>query len=150
MDVAMALACGVVIPFMMLTAHRHTIDQMTAVWVLPVVAGSRSETSRDGDIRASEKHGHPHPRAGKGLKFDPRAGVLPKRLHHQVAKFALEGPFHPGGQADPIIENSDLATISVHQAPNRDRSPFAAGKGVLQRIRQKLVHNEARRQSYIN
>ncbi|WP_298746737.1 TDT family transporter [uncultured Brevundimonas sp.] len=37
-DVAMAVACGVGIPFMMFTRQEHSIDQMTAVWLLPVVA----------------------------------------------------------------------------------------------------------------
>lgn len=37
-DVAMALTCGVLIPFMMFTRQAHSIDQMTAVWLLPVVA----------------------------------------------------------------------------------------------------------------
>jgi hypothetical protein len=34
----MALACGVVIPYFMFTRHRHSLDAMTAVWLLPVVA----------------------------------------------------------------------------------------------------------------
>lgn len=38
LDVAMALSCGVLIPFMMFTRQQHSIDQMTAVWLLPVVA----------------------------------------------------------------------------------------------------------------
>ncbi len=37
-DVAMAVACGLAIPFMMFTRQTHTIDQMTAIWLLPVVA----------------------------------------------------------------------------------------------------------------
>ncbi len=37
-DVAMSVACGVGIPFLMFTRQRHTIDSMTAVWLLPVVA----------------------------------------------------------------------------------------------------------------
>ena len=37
-DVAMSLACGVVIPYLMFTRHEHSLDQMTAVWLLPVVA----------------------------------------------------------------------------------------------------------------
>ena len=37
-DVAMALACGVVIPYLMFTRHEHSLDGMTAVWLLPVVA----------------------------------------------------------------------------------------------------------------
>ncbi|KTB71454.1 MULTISPECIES: TDT family transporter [Pseudomonas] len=38
LDVAMALACGVLIPFMMFTRQEHSIEKMTAVWLLPVVA----------------------------------------------------------------------------------------------------------------
>ncbi len=38
LDVAMSLACGVVIPFLMFTRQEHRIDQMTAVWLLPLVA----------------------------------------------------------------------------------------------------------------
>lgn len=38
LDVAMSLACGVVIPFLMFTRQDHRIDQMTAVWLLPLVA----------------------------------------------------------------------------------------------------------------
>jgi C4-dicarboxylate transporter/malic acid transport protein len=37
-DVAMAVACGVGIPYLMFTRQPHSIDQMTAVWLLPVVA----------------------------------------------------------------------------------------------------------------
>jgi C4-dicarboxylate transporter/malic acid transport protein len=37
-DVAMAVACGVLIPFMMFTRQAHQIEHMTAVWLLPVVA----------------------------------------------------------------------------------------------------------------
>lgn len=37
-DVAMAIICGVCIPYMMFTRQMHSIDQMTAVWLLPVVA----------------------------------------------------------------------------------------------------------------
>ena len=38
LDVAMAVACGVGIPFLMFTRQQHSIDSMTAVWLLPVVA----------------------------------------------------------------------------------------------------------------
>ncbi|RVU53525.1 C4-dicarboxylate ABC transporter [Pseudomonas syringae pv. syringae] len=44
-DVAMALACGVLIPFMMFTRQQHSIDQMTAVWLLPVVAAEVAAAS---------------------------------------------------------------------------------------------------------
>ncbi|MFK3969444.1 TDT family transporter [Pseudomonas sp. NPDC087358] len=45
LDVAMALACGVLIPFMMFTRQEHRIDQMTAVWLLPVVAAEVAAVS---------------------------------------------------------------------------------------------------------
>ncbi|HEX7758478.1 MAG TPA: TDT family transporter [Caulobacteraceae bacterium] len=38
LDAAVAMACGVVIPFMMFTRQSHGLEQMTAVWLLPVVA----------------------------------------------------------------------------------------------------------------
>ncbi|WP_397449301.1 TDT family transporter [Pseudomonas sp. NA-150] len=45
LDVAMSLACGVLIPFMMFTRQQHSIDQMTAVWLLPVVAAEVAASS---------------------------------------------------------------------------------------------------------
>jgi Tellurite resistance protein and related permeases len=44
-DVVMALACGVLIPYMMFTRQEHSIDQMTAVWLLPVVAAEVAAAS---------------------------------------------------------------------------------------------------------
>ena len=44
-DVAMSLACGVAIPFLMFTRQRHEIEQMTAVWLLPVVAAEVAAAS---------------------------------------------------------------------------------------------------------
>lgn len=44
-DVAMSLACGVLIPYMMFTRQEHSIDQMTAVWLLPVVAAKVAAAS---------------------------------------------------------------------------------------------------------
>jgi C4-dicarboxylate transporter/malic acid transport protein len=44
-DVAMSLACGVLIPFLMFTRQEHRIDQMTAVWLLPVVAAEVAAAS---------------------------------------------------------------------------------------------------------
>ena len=41
----MSLACGVLIPYMMFTRQEHSIDQMTAVWLLPVVAAEVSAAS---------------------------------------------------------------------------------------------------------
>ena len=45
LDVGMALACGVLIPYMMFTRQDHSIDQMTAVWLLPVVAAEVAAAS---------------------------------------------------------------------------------------------------------
>ena len=39
------LACGVLIPYMMFTRQEHSIDQMTAVWLLPVVAAEVAAAS---------------------------------------------------------------------------------------------------------
>ncbi|VVO95910.1 hypothetical protein PS732_02605 [Pseudomonas fluorescens] len=44
-DVAISLACGVLIPYMMFTRQEHSIDQMTAVWLLPVVAAEVAAAS---------------------------------------------------------------------------------------------------------
>jgi C4-dicarboxylate transporter/malic acid transport protein len=45
LDVAMSVACGVLIPFLMFTRQEHSIDQMTAVWLLPVVAAEVAAAS---------------------------------------------------------------------------------------------------------
>lgn len=37
-DAVIAVACGIGVPFLMFTRHDHAIDQMTAIWLLPVVA----------------------------------------------------------------------------------------------------------------
>ncbi len=45
LDVAMALASGLVIPFLMFTRQEHSIEKMTAVWLLPVVAAEVAAVS---------------------------------------------------------------------------------------------------------
>lgn len=45
LDVGMALVCGVLIPYMMFTRQQHSIDQMTAIWLLPVVAAGVAAAS---------------------------------------------------------------------------------------------------------
>jgi C4-dicarboxylate transporter/malic acid transport protein len=37
-DVGLSMACGLIIPFMMFTRQSHTMESMTAVWLLPIVA----------------------------------------------------------------------------------------------------------------
>ena len=44
-DVAMAVGCGVLIPYWMFTRHEHTLDQMTAIWLLPFVAAGVAAVS---------------------------------------------------------------------------------------------------------
>jgi C4-dicarboxylate transporter/malic acid transport protein len=44
-DVAMSLGCGVVIPYFMFTRQKHLLEQMTAVWLLPVVAAEVAAAS---------------------------------------------------------------------------------------------------------
>jgi C4-dicarboxylate transporter/malic acid transport protein len=44
-DAAMAVVCGVAVPFMMFTRQDHRIDRMTAVWLLPVVAAEVTAAS---------------------------------------------------------------------------------------------------------
>ena len=44
-DVVMAVASGVLIPFMMFTRQEHSLEKMTAVWLLPVVAAEVSAAS---------------------------------------------------------------------------------------------------------
>jgi C4-dicarboxylate transporter/malic acid transport protein len=36
-DAGLALACGVFVPFLMFTRQSHSIEHMTAIWLLPVV-----------------------------------------------------------------------------------------------------------------
>jgi len=45
LDVAMSLGCGVLIPYLMFTRHKHALEQMTAVWLLPVVAAEVAAAS---------------------------------------------------------------------------------------------------------
>jgi len=44
-DVAMSVACGLAIPYFMFTRQTHTIEKMTAVWLLPIVAAEVTAAS---------------------------------------------------------------------------------------------------------
>lgn len=44
-DVALSLACGVGIPFLMFTRQNHSMETMTAVWLLPIVAAEVAAAS---------------------------------------------------------------------------------------------------------
>jgi len=41
----MSLACGVAVPYLMFTLQRHSIQTMTGVWLLPIVAAEVSAVS---------------------------------------------------------------------------------------------------------
>ncbi|PRC93417.1 TDT family transporter [Solimicrobium silvestre] len=45
LDAAMALICGLLIPFFMFTRHDHSLQSMTAVWLLPIVAAEVTAAS---------------------------------------------------------------------------------------------------------
>ena len=45
LDMVMAVACGVLIPFLMFTRQNHSIESMTAVWLIPVVAAEVAAAS---------------------------------------------------------------------------------------------------------
>jgi C4-dicarboxylate transporter/malic acid transport protein len=44
-DVSMSIACGVLIPFLMFTRQEHSLEKMTAVWLLPIVAAEVAAAS---------------------------------------------------------------------------------------------------------
>ncbi len=44
-DVAMSIACGLLVPFLMFTRQDHSIEKMTAVWLLPIVAAEVAAAS---------------------------------------------------------------------------------------------------------
>ncbi len=44
-DVALAVASGLLVPFLMFTRQRHSIEGMTAVWLLPIVAAEVAAAS---------------------------------------------------------------------------------------------------------
>ncbi|MBI3582096.1 MAG: TDT family transporter [Nitrospinae bacterium] len=45
LDMALAVACGVLIPFLMFTRQDHSMEKMTAIWLLPVVAAEVAAAS---------------------------------------------------------------------------------------------------------
>ena len=45
LDVAMSVACGLLVPFLMFTLQDHSFEKMTAVWLLPIVAAEVAAVS---------------------------------------------------------------------------------------------------------
>jgi C4-dicarboxylate transporter/malic acid transport protein len=44
-DAALAIACGIGVPFLMFTRQDHSMEKMTAIWLLPVVAAEVTASS---------------------------------------------------------------------------------------------------------
>jgi C4-dicarboxylate transporter/malic acid transport protein len=44
-DVVLSIACGLLVPFLMMTRQDHGIEKMTAVWLLPIVASEVAAAS---------------------------------------------------------------------------------------------------------
>ncbi len=44
-DVALAVACGTLVPFLMFTRQQHSLEGMTAIWLLPIVAAEVAAAS---------------------------------------------------------------------------------------------------------
>jgi C4-dicarboxylate transporter/malic acid transport protein len=44
-DIAMSIACGLLVPFLMFTIQNHSMERMTAVWLLPIVAAEVAAVS---------------------------------------------------------------------------------------------------------
>jgi C4-dicarboxylate transporter/malic acid transport protein len=45
LDVTMSVACGLLVPFVMFTVQDHSVEKMTAVWLLPIVAAEVAAVS---------------------------------------------------------------------------------------------------------
>jgi tellurite resistance protein TehA-like permease len=45
LDVTMSVACGLVVPFLMFTVQDHSMEKMTAIWLLPIVAAEVAAVS---------------------------------------------------------------------------------------------------------
>lgn len=51
LDAVLAVACGIGIPFTMFTRQSHSIEKMTAVWLLPIVAAEVTAASAGSTLR---------------------------------------------------------------------------------------------------
>ena len=45
LDVTMSVGCGLVVPFLMFTVQEHSMEKMTAAWLLPIVAAEVAAVS---------------------------------------------------------------------------------------------------------
>jgi C4-dicarboxylate transporter/malic acid transport protein len=96
-DMVMALVCGVVIPFLMFTRQDHSLEKMTAIWLLPVVAAEVTAASAGQLV--------PH-------LADPAAA-----LHILVMGYALWAFSVPIAMSMLVIL---LLRLVTHKLPHRD------------------------------
>ncbi|MGO9672929.1 MAG: C4-dicarboxylate ABC transporter [Methylocella sp.] len=95
-DVALSLASGLVIPFLMFTRQEHSLEKMTAVWLLPVVAAEVAASS--GALLAAHL---------------PAAEAFPV----VVVSYALWGFSVPLAMSFLVIL---LLRLALHKLPGRD------------------------------
>lgn len=107
LDAGLALVCGVAIPFLMFTRQEHRIDQMTAVWLLPVVAGEVAAAS-----------------AGA---LAPHLADATTRFHLLVASYALWAYSVPVAMSILVILMLRLALHKLPQASMAASSWLALG-----------------------
>ncbi len=82
LDVAIAVACGVGIPYLMFTRQEHRIDEMTAVWLLPVVAAEVAAAT--GGLLAPHRLGADHQFAVLTTSYALWAYSVPVAFWHSV------------------------------------------------------------------
>jgi C4-dicarboxylate transporter/malic acid transport protein len=96
LDAALSVLCGVAIPFMMFTRQDHSIEKMTAIWLMPIAAA---------EVAA----------ASGGLLIPQLAGAEAFRvLMSSYALWAFSVPLAMG------ILVILLLRLAVHKLPHRD------------------------------
>jgi C4-dicarboxylate transporter/malic acid transport protein len=96
-DMAMAVACGVAIPYLMFTRQEHSIEKMTAVWLLPVVAAEVTAASAGLLV--------PH-------LADPHAAMLVQMIGYALWAFSV-----PLAMSILVIL---VLRLALHKLPHRD------------------------------
>lgn len=95
-DVAMAVASGLLVPFLMFTRQDHSIEKMTAIWLLPVVAAEVA--------------------AASGALLVPHLGA-PEAFGTLIASYALWAFSVPLAMSILVIL---LLRLALHKLPPRD------------------------------
>ena len=133
-DAAMSLACGVLIPYMMFTRHEHSLDGMTAVWLLPVVAAEfrlRVDAGFELGVVGLEVD---RPRKGRASgQGGLRAAVDLELLGIEGAARAAAGAL--GGLLHAVdVEGGERCTKAGGLALGVDAADHKAGEGRVARL----------------